>query len=651
MARNSAKAVGTLGFLFAFCGLIPNAAGQDKPAPGQTLQLKEVVVTASPIIEGNEVNRYGSQVTTVSKEQISNLNAQDLPSALRRVPGVIISRHNPVGSFGGGEGGAVFIRGQGSSRPGAEIQMLVDGIPKFVSIWTHPLMDVLSVDVIDNVEVYKGAQPVLYGNMAFGAVDIETKRKLDQGFYTSLQGGYGSHNTWVEVLEHGGKVNKWDYYLIQSYRSSDGHRENADGELQNYFGRIGYDLNNHWNLSVILNHTNNWADDPGPADGSRPSDGRFSTKDYFSVATLSNSYHWGAGYLKFYIESGKIDWVDQSGTPGLDTLTDYQNRGIRARETFMLWEGGEMMLGLDLDYIGGEVDVLDPSAPKAHFPEETWRMVAPYLAFSQLIGSKQGFYMIPSAGFRYIDHNQYDNEFAPQAGLILGYKNTQLNTFFSRGVNYPGIYVKVQDELFLPRLNQWQSLNPELVNHYEIGISHQIGEIAKMDLTYFYNDGQDRIVVSPPPPFPPLFKNIGDYTTRGIEGTITLRPLPDLTFFAGFTYLDADPEDLPYSPEWSGSSGVNYRFFERFQISFDGLYVDDQFVTSWARRAGAVSVDKVDSYFLLNGKLTCDFRLPWHGIQSTAYVAGENLTDTDYEQKKGYPMPGLSGMVGVAFRF
>jgi len=376
MVRDSAKVVGTVALLCIFWGFIPNAVAEEEPAPEQTVQMEEVIVTASPIIEGNEVNNYGSQVTTVSREQISDLNAQDLPSALRRVPGVIVSRHNPVGSFGGGEGGTIFIRGQGSSRPGAEIQMLVDGIPKVVSIWTHPLMDVLSVDVIDSMEIYKGAQPVLYGNMAFGAVDIQTKRKLDQGFYTSLQGGYGSYNTWVEVIEHGGKVNKLDYYLIQSYRSSDGHRENADGELQNCFGRIGYDLNDNWDLSMILNHTNNWADDPGPADGSKPSDGRFSTDDYFSVATLSNAYHWGAGYLKFYLESGDIDWVNQSGTPGLDTLTDYENRGMRARETFNLWEGAEIMLGLDLDYMSGEVDVLDPAAPPAHFPRETWRMVA-----------------------------------------------------------------------------------------------------------------------------------------------------------------------------------------------------------------------------------------------------------------------------------
>ena len=42
---------------------------------------------------------------------MDNLNAADLGTALRRTPGVNISRYNPIGSFGGAEGGGIFIRG------------------------------------------------------------------------------------------------------------------------------------------------------------------------------------------------------------------------------------------------------------------------------------------------------------------------------------------------------------------------------------------------------------------------------------------------------------------------------------------------------------------------------------------------------------
>ena len=76
-------------------------------------KIEEMCVVASPIIQGNAVDRYAGQKTVISEEQVENLNAQDLTAALRRTPGVNISRYNPIGSFGGGEGGANANNAQG----------------------------------------------------------------------------------------------------------------------------------------------------------------------------------------------------------------------------------------------------------------------------------------------------------------------------------------------------------------------------------------------------------------------------------------------------------------------------------------------------------------------------------------------------------
>jgi len=79
--------------------------------------LEKIVVTGSPIIESSRIDAFGSLTTEVGASQVRDLNALDLSSALRRTPGVIVSRFNPVGSFGGDEGGAVYVRGLGASRP------------------------------------------------------------------------------------------------------------------------------------------------------------------------------------------------------------------------------------------------------------------------------------------------------------------------------------------------------------------------------------------------------------------------------------------------------------------------------------------------------------------------------------------------------
>ena len=638
-------------FLINMLVISPLSLADEKEDDKKVYILDEIIVTTPAIIDENEINRLGSQITHVTQEQISALNAMDLTSALRRVPGVVISRHNLVGSFGGGEGGTLFIRGNGSSRPGAEIQTLIDGIPKFVSVWTHPLMDVLNVDIVDTIDIYKGAQPVLYGNMAFGVVDIQTKHLKDQGFYTRIQSSYGSHNTVTGSLENGGKFEKFDYYLLGGYRSSDGHRENADGELQDIFCRLGYDFTDEWRFDFTYIHTDNWADDPGPVDGSAPPDGRFNNKDTFAVATISNSHDWGTGYIKFYNDDGNIDWVNQEGTQGLDTLTDYRNYGIRARETLSPWENGEVTIGMDLDYISGEARFHDPDAGDSAFPEETFRIVSPYLSLSHMFGNSESFYIMPSIGVRYLNHSVFDSETAPQAGIVLGYNDTKLHASYAKGINYPGIYAKIQDTLWMPGENLWEDLNAEKLDHFEVGIEHRFNKYFLADLTWFYDEGKDRIVVSPPPPFPPVLTNIGEYTHKGVEGNITFVPVSGLSIFGGFTYLDTDPVDLPYSPEWTFSTGLNYRFMKNFQISIDTQYVDDQFVTSRARQRGTLNVDQVDSYFLVNGKISYDFIIPDRDMDCQVYLAVENITNTEYEQKKGYPMPDLSYMAGFVVTF
>ncbi|MCX7827121.1 MAG: TonB-dependent receptor plug domain-containing protein, partial [Verrucomicrobiae bacterium] len=603
------------------------------------------------------------QVTSVSEKQIEDLNAQDLPSALRRTPGVVVSRFNPIGSFGGAEGGAVFIRGHGSSRPGAEILTAIDGVPLYVGLWTHPLMDTFSVDTVDRIDVYKGAQPVLFGNMASAVINIIPKRKQEEGFTTSIEGARGSYNTWIETAEHGGKVDGFDYYLIQSYRTSDGHRDYADGEVRSMFGRVGYTFNENWDASILFNKTESWAHDPGP-DAKRVGtakayrNGRFSVDDNFTIWKVSNRYDVAEGYVKFYWDDGDIDWENQYNTTTKkntsDTLTDYDNYGMKAREIFRLWPGGEVLTGVDVDYISGKAKFITvpKSGPKLQrFDRETFRIVSPHTAVTQRFDLAEDIHLTPSVGFRYYNHDYFkEDEVAPQAGLLFGVKDTEFHANFARNVNYPGVFALAQSAIFLPGENKESELKAEEIDHYEVGVSQRFGKLVKADLDLFYDAGDNRIVTAKDGSIT-AWKNIGKYRSEGIEATVTVTPVKDLALFAGATYLRHDPSDLPYSPRWSASFGVTYRFLKYFQISLDASYVDEQYVASRGRSATAVNTDQVDDYFLLSGKLTYDFQLPFWNMKGQVFLAGENLTNTYYEQRNGYPMPRINGMGGVKLKF
>ena len=622
------------------------AAAADTDA---VVPLPEVVVTGPPIVADNGLTRLAGQFTVVTAEQITELNAQDLQSALRETPGVVVTHYDPVGSFGGGQGGAVFIRGMGTARPGAEIQLSIDGIANYNSLWTHPLLDMLSVDIAQRIDVYKGAQPVLYGNMAFGVVDVTTKRQNDPGYTTSLQTAYGSYNTVAEVAEQGGKAGNFDYYLVQSYRSSDGDRPHSDGELQNYFGRFGYVLNKNWAMHVVFSRTDNFADDPGVAN-SGSNDGRFNDDDYLTIATLENHYENGDGYVKAYWNRGELNWVDQlDPKTGLNqdiTLTDYDNYGVKTRETFKPWTGGELMSGVDVDFISGKDYTLTAGQP-ATFPRTTFQIVQPYAALNQRWNFDNTVYLQPSAGFRFFDHDVFANEFAPQAGLVLGVKDTELHASYARGINYPGIFVEA-----MPALNEpsYRSLHAETLDHCELGASRRFGALAKLDVTLFYDSGHDRIVFDPTKPYPFPWENIGSFHTKGAETTVTVTPARDFSFFGGLTVLESDPGNLPYAPKWTASAGASYRFFQHFRLSVDSQYVGSQNALTLGPTAG-VSTSPISGYTLVNARLSCDFSLPSWRLHGQIFVSGQNLTNAHYQQQYGYPMPGSNGMGGIRVNF
>lgn len=641
-----------------FCSLLMSfsafsaIAGDDE---SRVTRLEDIIVVASPVIEGNETDRYAGQKTTVTEVQMQDLNAQDLSTALRRSPGVNISRYNMVGSFGGATGGAVFIRGMGSSRPGAEIKTLVDGIPMYMSVWNHPLLDLMSIDPANSIEIYKSPQPHIFGN-AFGVVNIVPKKQKVDGFVTKAEMAGGSYSTYVAKAEHGGRQKNFDYYLGGGYRTSDGHRDNADGELKDLYGRVGYRLADHWELSYFTLWNDNYANDPG-VEGGDPAqqEGRYETRSWLSVVTMENHFETAEGYIKLYRNAGEGDWLDQpTGTPDVreDLFNDFLFYGLKARETIRLWPGGEVIAGFDWDVTEGEYDQTFSDGTDDRWDGHDFTILSPYVAVSHQFGIPDGFYAIPSAGVRYYDNSDYDAEWSPHAGFIIGYKQTELHAGYSRGVIYPGLDVVVLSEKIIPPLgSSWKDLEAETADHFEVGLRHRFGAMAAADITWFYDDGKNRYVIVPPPPPPPVYANVEKYRIQGVETTLSIYPRENLSLFAGLTFLDTDPSDLPYAPELTFSAGLNWRFLKAFKLSLDCQYVDKMVVGAQARRENAENATTVDSYFLVNGKLSYALVSEAQGFRSEVFVAIENLTDADYEYLPGYPTPGTTGMIGVNVTF
>lgn len=636
LKRMTLGAVVALGFAGAAL-----AADETGKAAGGAVKMNEEVVVAQPIIEGNQVTRYGGTKTIIGADQINDLNAQDVTSALRTTPGVTISRYNPIGSFGGGEGGAVYIRGMGGGRPGGEIKTTMDGVNLGNPVYNHGLMDLMPVSPAGSIEVIKGVQPTEMGS-GFGGVNVVPKRMTQEGYKTTVGTSYGSFNTFTESVEHGGKQGDFDYYLGQSWKRSDGHRNKSDGSLKDAFGSVGYQINRNWELKAFVLGSDNYAADPGPKIAPNPREELYKTTNTLGTLTLANTFGMASGEVKLFLSHVEAKWMDQSRNTK-DTTMRGDTMGFKAKEALNLWQGGEILLGMDFERATGhQGTTFDNNARPTNLGNK-YTTLSPRLAISHMFGDKNAYYLTPSAGARYFDNSIFGSDWAPHAGLVGGYKDTELHFSVARGINYPGLEVLAQG-------TNGAALKPEVMNHVEFGVAQKFSETLKADLNLFQDRGSNRYMR---PGFGAAWVNTGRYEIQGAEGTVNWNPSKTLALYASGTWLNPSPSDLPYSPEWTWAAGGNWLFAKNFKLSADAQYVDSMNALTRSRATlNPANRLKVVQYFLLNAKLSYLLDAGTLGTKGgEIYLAGDNLTNSNYCTRPDYPMPGIGVTVGMNLTF
>ncbi|WP_225594726.1 TonB-dependent receptor plug domain-containing protein [Pseudomonas sp. PDM22] len=606
-------------------------------------------VIGSAVIEQNSVDTFGSLSTMVTREQIRDLNALDLSSALRRTPGVTVSRFNPVGSFGGAEGGAVYIRGMGASRPGSEIKTYVDGIPFYMGVWSHPLLDLLPVHGMQSIDVYKGPQPQKFGN-TFAAIDL-TPRQAAPGDnqHGDLQVTGGSFHTATDQASLIGRSGQWDYLLAQGSAYSAGDRPDGDGRLNNGMARLGYQLNDNWSSHVLLLHAENQVSDPGQQGKPGTSMGDFNTRGTLLSWSLDHQYDWAQGSLKLYHNEGRGSALDQPAPDG-DTISDFTLQGVRWEEALRPWRNGEVSLGLEIDESSGEAKFkrIAP-APRDDFDTPTLRVTSPHVALSQSIALGERWTLTPSAGIRAYQHNVFDNATAPHAGVLLATDGLEFRANVSRGINYPGLDAAVMSHLIPALGSSWKDLDPERLDHQELGVKFQPLSDTTLDLALFKDRLKDRYLFAfPPTVSQPSFVNLGDYDMRGAEATWQQRWNSQWSSFLGFTWLDPSISTLPYAPRRSVSLGSTLENGP-WRLSADAQYQSEMYVLAEERSAGASNYEQVGGFTVVNMRI--GHQVPAFGPDGEVFVALENLFDRDYAYRPGYPMPGTSAQLGVRMGF
>ena len=607
----------------------------------QTTTLQRVEIIGAPIIERNRTDAFGSLATEIGEGQVRDLNAIDLSSALRRTPGVTVSRFNPVGSFGGDEGGAVFVRGLGASRPGSEIKTYVDGIPFYMGVWNHALLDLLPASGMERITVYKGPQPQTFGN-TFAAIDLTPRRARQDGVTGNFRVSAGSFSTLVEQADVSLRTGSGDFSVAQGHARSNGHRDGADGKLDNLVASGSIQLNPQWSVGGLLLGADNKVSDPGIEGDPASKTGTFSTRGTLGAVSLAHDHGTRRGRLQLYDNRGTGHWDNPTAAVVRST---FHLSGLRWRETAQPWTGGELVAGLDIDRMQGSVAFNGFTA----FDGVSLRLTSPHAAIAHMLDLSAGWTLTPSAGVRLYRHNVYGNSSAPHAGLVLAQGDAlALRLNASRGLNHPGLDAALLNAIVPPLAGapeSWRSLKPEQMDHVELGARWSPAKGASLDVSAFNDSLKNRYVFAFPPAVAlPSFTNLGAYRVRGLEASWQQQWATAWSSFAGVTLLDSTLADLPYAPKRALAAGVTWRE-GAWRVSGDAQAQSAMFVLNKARADGAPNTAQVGGFTVFNVRAA--YALAALGPRGEVFVALENLADRRYAFRPGYPMPGRSGQVGI----
>ncbi len=631
----------------AIVALTLNSLSAEQPAnTNQTenpLKIDEIIVLGTKI--PSKAKDITSSVTTIDPEQIQSSPSDYVLDVINYAPGVYVRRDAIYGRQD------VSIRGLGSNL--RRIQTLIDGRPEKMSLFGCTVSQTIPLANVERIEVLRGPESVLYGSDAMGGViNVVTRKRATEGFEGEGLVEYGSYDTFHSLLRQGGKVEKLDYYATYDYKQSDGHRENSKYSANFGSLRLGYVLNDEWQIKATGQGFSDLANDPGPVNKpytnndrrkydrasfdislkKETSEDRFEIIGYnnigehkFSMPTISDYWHSKDLTLGTRVDYLWTIYEDDKMHIKPDVGYEYQYLWAKPQSDWVDWAKKNM-----------PAKFMDFGSYEQHNNDVFVFNETRYLKFANTIGLRLHY-----------DDVSKEVEPLPHIGALYHLTDsTTLRAKAARGFRQPRF-----SELYLfPAHNE--KLDPEEVWGYDFGLIQKFDKYASIEVAPFYQkvDNMVQTVPNPNPPPQAINQNSGSFDIKGIEVNGELKPIDILSFVASYTYTDI--EDADGSDKNANRAGVPENKISisgelkiaKLKLSMEWFYVAGLYDTSIISGA---PIEKVPDYYVVNAKGAYEI------FKYAELFAGiDNLFDRDYEQIPGYPMPGITvyGGLRVALR-
>lgn len=608
----------------------PVAAGAQ-----ETKKVEPVVVTATTVATPAE--QLGASVSVVTDEDLKTYHYPTLDEALRGLPGVDIVRSGSYGKLS-----TISIRGANSSQ----VLVLVDGVRvNSPTAGTADLSDI-SPDLIERIEIIRGAQSALYGADAMGGVMNIITKKGSGPFSASTSQEIGNYGTWVSRGTVTGTYKLLDYALSGSHFESNGQLRNDDSDINALNARLGLSLPLGSSLGFVARYNRTatglpvkFVSVPLPRDPViDPNANQQSESLVLSLEGKTRPLPWweiGFRASRYTNHLGFQDLPDP-GFPGeIPTVSqiDTERREAAVTNSFSIGTWSTTTVGAEYRHERGDnVHVFAAS-------DHTW----------SVFGEQQlRFFdrLFLTAGFRWEDNSVFTAVATGRGSLAYVMKEwgTRFHASGGSGFRAPTI-----NDLFFPGFSN-PSLQPERSTSYDVGVDQKLWkDRIRVGATYFHTEFNDLIVFLPiaTPPFVEA-QNVGRARSQGVELTAETDLLYNLVASFNYTYTDTKDLDtgrpLPRVPKNRWSIGLTWEPIPRLSLFTQVRILTEQFdPLGDVFNPGYTTVD-VGGAFRLLGR--------WGLLEKLELTARvQNLLNQNYEEVQGFPALGTNFLVGLRASF
>jgi vitamin B12 transporter len=618
--------------------MVPVAAQEAK-------KLEPVVVTGTRIETPAE--QVGASVTIVEGDEFETRHYPTVDDALRQVPGVEIRRSGSLGKTT-----SISIRGANPNQ----VQVLVDGVRfKSPTLGSAELADV-APDMIERIEVIRGAQSTIYGADAIGGVvHIITKRGSGPPTaYASQE--VGNYDTLRSRAGVSGGRREFDYALGFYHLESNGQFTNDGMNQDAASARFGVTLpwgNTRLGLAVRYNKTDTgtpieFVSTPSPIVPTIDPNNRLESETYTATVELrTRPVTWWEGELRlsrFENNQAFIDPPDPFTCPPatFGPPCDFPGRfkvsrnEVEGLSHFHIGKWSTSTFGVE--WVEEDANVQGTSAFSPHTETVSGFFQQQFRFFDRLF---------MSAGVRVDDNSEFGTSTTERGSLAYVVKEWGTRLHGSAG---SGFRAPTFNDLFFPGFSN-STLQPEKSFSWDVGVDQKLwNNRVKLGLTYFHNEFTNQIFCCLPLAGPPFATtaNIGRSRSAGIEFVSEVVILDNLVAAVNYTYTDTEnlltDRPLPREPRhrWNGS--LTWEPIPKLSLFTEVHAVSSQFDTLGdVYNSGHTRIDVGGTWRFLEryGVLKA--------LDLTARI--QNVLNEGYAEVRGFPALGIQALVGLRATF